>query len=84
METKQHRTYILYHFLHEIIKFHPIDNHRGGCDISVNWTRQDSNLPHSACKADALPDELLARKMAEAKGAAPSVLFRARQFSKLL
>ena len=48
------------------------------------WTRQDSNLPHSACKADALPDELLARKMAEAKGAAPSVLFRARQFSKLL
>ena len=48
------------------------------------WTRQDSNLPHSACKADALPNELLARKMAEGEGAAPSVVFRPRQFSKLL
>jgi hypothetical protein len=28
--------------------------------IKIWWTRQDSNLPHSACKADALPDELLA------------------------
>ena len=39
------------------------------------WTRQDSNLPHSACKADALPNELLARKVAEGEGAAPSVVF---------
>ena len=29
-------------------------------DYSQLWTRQDSNLPPSACKADALPDELQA------------------------
>ena len=41
------------------LKFHPISNHRGGCDISANWNRWDLNPQSSLCKSGASPIMLL-------------------------